>query len=141
MENNTELENLLRDNNKSLSAFAISILLKISKEGSVEQLLSQIQEYISEASDEFKIDIVSSIKALARKHPSKYKNIVNFLAYCLRNEGQFEFKSACVSCLEAVIKEIPEAKEIGLFTLCEFIEDCQYQVLHFQVKLGFSRIM
>lgn len=131
--NNTEIENLLRDNNKSLSAFAISILLKVSKEESVEQLLGQIQEYISEASDEFKIDIVSSVKALAKKHPKKYKIIINFLASCLKNEGQYEFKSAVVSCLESVIQEIPESKELGLFTLVEFIEDCQYSVLQIQI--------
>jgi len=51
----------------------------------------------------------------------------------LKNEGQYEFKSACVSCLEYVIQEIPEAKEIGLFTLAEFIEDCQFPDLHIQV--------
>jgi len=53
----------------------------------------------------------------------------------LKNEGQYEFKSAAVSCLENVIQEIPEAREVGLFTLAEFIEDCQYPSIHIQVKM------
>lgn len=133
IENNTDLENLIRENHASLNAFTISILLKISKEDGVEELLGKIQDNIAESSEEFKIDIVSSAKALAKKHPKKYKAIVNFYSHCLKNEGQYEFKSACVSCLEYVIQEIPEAKEIGLFTLAEFIEDCQFPHLHIQV--------
>jgi len=70
---------------------------------------------------------------LAKKHPKKYRSIVNFFSHCLKNEGQYEFKSACVSCLEYVLKEIPESKEVGLFTLAEFIEDCQYPSLHIQI--------
>ena len=44
IQNISEIEGLLRENNKSISAFAISILLKISKEDSVEQLLTQVEE-------------------------------------------------------------------------------------------------
>jgi len=133
IENNTDLENLIRENNTSFNAFTISILLKISKEEGVDELLGKIQDSIAESSEEFKIDIVSSVKALAKKHPKKYRSIVNFFSHCLKNEGQYEFKSACVSCLEYVLKEIPESKEIGLFTLAEFIEDCQYPSLHIQI--------
>lgn len=44
IQNISEIEGLLKENNRSLSAFAISILLKISKEDSVEQLLNQVEE-------------------------------------------------------------------------------------------------
>lgn len=44
IQNISEVEGLLRENNRSLSAFAISILLKISKEESVEQLLTQVED-------------------------------------------------------------------------------------------------
>lgn len=40
----TELDTILRENNRSLSAFTISIMLKISKEEAVETLLGQIQD-------------------------------------------------------------------------------------------------
>lgn len=133
IENNTDLESLIRENNTSLNAFTISILLKISKEEGVDELLSKIQDNISESSEEFKVDIVSSAKTLAKKHPKKYKSIINFYSHCLKNEGQYAFKSACVSCLEYVLQEIPESKEMGLFTLAEFIEDCQYPSLHIQI--------
>jgi len=133
IQNISEIEGLLKENNRSLSAFAISILLKISKEDSVEQLLNQVEEFIGESSEEFKVDILSSVKSLVKKHPRKYRALVNFLSHCLKNEGQYEFKSAAVTCLENVIQEIPDAREIGLFTLAEFIEDCQYPSIHIQV--------
>jgi len=44
IENNTDLENLIRENNTSFNAFTISILLKISKEEGVDELLSKIQD-------------------------------------------------------------------------------------------------
>lgn len=44
IENNTDLESLIRENNTSLNAFTISILLKISKEEGVDELLSKIQD-------------------------------------------------------------------------------------------------
>lgn len=73
------------------------------------------------------------MKSLVKKHPRKYRALVNFLSHCLKNEGQYEFKSAAVTCLENVIQEIPDAREVGLFTLAEFIEDCQYPSIHIQV--------
>jgi len=133
IQNISEIEGLLKENNRSLSAFAISILLKISKEDSVEGLLNQVEEFIGESSEEFKVDILSSVKSLVKKHPRKYRALVNFLSHCLKNEGQYEFKSAAVTCLENVIQEIPDAREVGLFTLAEFIEDCQYPSIHIQV--------
>lgn len=88
---------------------------------------------MSEASDEFKIDILSSVKPLSKKFPSKYNEILHFLSSCLKNRGQQEFKSAVVSCIEELMAKIPKAKEAALLTLVDFIEDCQFPSLHIQI--------
>jgi coatomer protein complex subunit gamma len=128
-----EIEALLRDNNKSLSSFAISILLKVSKEEEIESLLGQIQDFLSDSSDEFKVDIVYSVRGLTRKHPKKFKTLINFLCTCLKSEGNFDFKNSIVESIELIIIDVPEAKEVGLFTLVEYIEDCQYPALHIRI--------
>ncbi|MQK22478.1 hypothetical protein EI013_29360, partial [Escherichia coli] len=54
----------------------------------------------------------------------------------LREEGGFDYKKAIVDSIVILIRDIPDAKEIGLLHLCEFIEDCEFtylstQILHF----------
>lgn len=51
----------------------------------------------------------------------------------LREEGGFEYKKAIVDSIVTLISEIPDAKEIGLLHLCEFIEDCEFTYLSSQV--------
>ena len=58
---------------------------------------------------------------------------LNFLSNSLREEGGFEYKKAIVDSIVALISEIPDAKEIGLLHLCEFIEDCEFTYLSSQV--------
>jgi coatomer protein complex subunit gamma len=58
----------------------VSILLKICKEENIEKLLTQIYEYLAEMSDEFKIDVLRSVRALVRSNPRKWKAIIQFLA-------------------------------------------------------------
>jgi len=65
-------------------------------------------------SDEFKIDILRSIKSLVRSVPKRYKTVLQFLGQCLKSEGNYEFKKYCVDIIELIINEIPEAKESGL---------------------------
>ena len=56
----------------------------------------------------------------------------------LREEGGFEFKKAIVDSIVTLISEIPDAKEIGLLHLCEFIEDCEFTYLSSQVIIILS---
>jgi hypothetical protein len=58
---------------------------------------------------------------------------LNFLSNSLREEGGFEYKKAIVDSIVTLISEIPDAKEIGLLHLCEFIEDCEFTYLSSQV--------
>lgn len=71
--NTQDIEQLLTDSNKSLAALAVSLLLKLCKDDNVEKLLNQIADNFSEMSDEFKIDILKSIKNLIKQMPNRAK--------------------------------------------------------------------
>ncbi|KAG2542295.1 hypothetical protein PVAP13_9NG843500 [Panicum virgatum] len=126
---NVDLESLMSDTNRSIATLAITTLLKTGNESSVDRLMKQITNFMSDIADEFKIVVVEAIRSLCLKFPLKYRSI-------LREEGGFEYKKAIVDSIITLISEIPDAKEIGLLHLCEFIEDCEFtylssQILHF----------
>ena len=124
IQNTQDIESLIQDSNKSLSSLAVSILLKICKEENIEKLLNQIYEYLADMSDEFKIDVLRSVRALVRQNPKKWKAIVNFLSLTLKCDASQEFKKYSVDVIENIVSEIPEAKEPGIIALADFIEDC-----------------
>jgi coatomer subunit gamma len=59
-------------------------------------------KYINEISDEFKIDILRSIRSLILRASKKYKIILNFLSNCLKVEGGLDFKRNVVESIEKV---------------------------------------
>ncbi|PAN50733.1 hypothetical protein PAHAL_9G542100 [Panicum hallii] len=133
---NVDLEGLMSDTNRSIATLAITTLLKTGNESSVDRLIKQITNFMSDIADEFKIVVVEAIRSLCLKFPLKYRSMLNFLSNSLREEGGFEYKKAIVDSIITLISEIPDAKEIGLLHLCEFIEDCEFtylssQILHF----------
>lgn len=130
---NIDMESLISDQNRSISTLAITTLLKTGNEGSVDKLLKQIGSFMSDIADDFKIVVVEAIRSLCLKFPQKYRSLMNFLSNILREEGGFEYKKAIVNSILTVIQEIPDAKESGLFHLCEFIEDCEFSFLSTQI--------
>ncbi|KAJ8302194.1 hypothetical protein KUTeg_021181 [Tegillarca granosa] len=126
---NLELENLITDTNRSIATLAITTLLKTGNESSVDRLMKQISSFMNEISDEFKIVVVQAIQSLCLKFPRKHNVLMNFLSSMLRDEGGFDYKKAIVDSIIIIIEENPEAKEAGLAHLCEFIEDCEHNVL------------
>lgn len=138
---NLDMENLITDSNRSIATLAITTLLKTGSESSVDRLMKQISNFMSDISDEFKVVVVDAIRTLCLKFPQKYRTLLNFLSTMLRDEGGFEYKKAIVESILSVIKEIPESKELGLTHLCEFIEDCEFthlstKILHLLGKEG-----
>ncbi|CAN1324432.1 Coatomer subunit gamma [Linum perenne] len=104
---NIDMESLISDQNRSIATLAITTLLKTGNESSVDRLMKQITNFMSDIADEFKIVVVEAIRSLCLKYPLKYRAL-----------------------------DIPDAKESGLLHLCEFIEDCEFtylstQILHF----------
>ncbi|XP_039007113.1 coatomer subunit gamma-like [Hibiscus syriacus] len=133
---NIDMESLISDQNRSIATLAITTLLKTGNESSVDRLMKQITNFMSDIADEFKIVVVEAIRLLCLKFPLKHRALMNFLSNILREEGGFEYKKAIVDSIVILIRDIPEAKETGLLHLCEFIEDCEFtylctQILHF----------
>ncbi|KAG0615004.1 hypothetical protein M758_5G007500 [Ceratodon purpureus] len=130
---NIDMESLISDQNRSIATLAITTLLKTGNEGSVDRLMKQITNFMSDTSDEFKIVVVEAIRSLGLKFPQKYRTLMNFLSYNLREKGGFEYKNAIVDSILILIREIPDAKESGLAHLCEFIEECKFTYLSSQI--------
>lgn len=126
---NADMEVLIADPNRSIATLAITTLLRTGSENSIERLLKQIQNFLSEIADEFKVKVVSAIHALCIKYPNKYYALMNFLGNALREEGGYEYKKAIVDAYLGLMDKIPESKETGLSHLCEFIEDCEHTQL------------
>lgn len=134
---NADMEVLIADQNRSIATLAITTLLRTGSENSIERLLKQIQNFLSEIADEFKVKVVSAIHALCIKYPSKYYALMNFLGNALREEGGFEYKKAIVDAYLGLMDKIPESKETCLSHLCEFIEDCE----HTQLSTGILHLL
>jgi len=126
---NLDLENLITDVNRSIATLAITTLLKIGNENSIDRLMKQISTFMSEISDEFKIVVVEAIRSLCLKFPRKHSVMMNFLSSMLREEGGFGYKKAIVDAVVTIIEDNNDAKESGLAHLCEFIEDCEHTTL------------
>ncbi|OQR88152.1 coatomer subunit gamma [Achlya hypogyna] len=126
---NEDLETLIGDSNRSIATLAITTLLKTGAESSVDRLMKQINAFMSEIADEFKIVVVDAIRNLCVKYPQKHRMLLNALATFLRDEGGFEFKKTITEAMLDIIAQLPEAKEAALLHLCEFIEDCEFTLL------------
>ena len=69
---NDDMERLITDPNRSIATLAITTLLKTGNEGSIERLMKQIGNFMSEIADEFKVVVVDAIRSLAIKYPKKH---------------------------------------------------------------------
>ncbi|KAH7700508.1 gamma-coatomer protein, partial [Aphelenchoides avenae] len=130
---NVDLEQLITDTNRSIATLAITTLLKTGAEASIDRLMKQISTFVSDISDEFKIVVIEAIRSLCMRYPRKHATMMNFLATMLRDEGGFDYKKSIVDTIITIIEENPDAKELGLSHLCEFIEDCEHTALSTRV--------
>ncbi|KAG0045986.1 coatomer subunit gamma [Gryganskiella cystojenkinii] len=130
---NIDMENMITDQNRSISTFAITTLLKTGNEASVERLMKQISGFMSEITDESKVLVVEAVGSLCVKFPSKHHVMLSFLSGALRDDGGYDFKRAVVEAIFNFVKYIPESKEAALSHLCEIIEDCEYSKLSVKI--------
>ncbi|KAJ1964672.1 coatomer subunit gamma [Dipsacomyces acuminosporus] len=138
---NVDMEGLITDSNRSVATFAITTLLKTGNEASVDRLMKQMQGFMAEISDEFKIIVAEAVRSLCRKFPGKHALFLGFLSGVLRDEGGYEFKRSAIEAIIDLAKNVPECRETALAHLCEFIEDCEFtklsvRVLHFLGEEG-----
>ncbi|KAJ1977854.1 coatomer subunit gamma, partial [Dimargaris verticillata] len=130
---NVDMENLITDTNRSVATFAITTLLKTGNEVSVDRLMKQINEFMGEISNEFKVIVMEAIRSLALKFPAKHPTMLTFLSNVLRDEGSYDCKKAVVDAMLDMIREIPACKDAALAHLCEFIEDCEFHKLSVRI--------
>lgn len=136
-----DLEHLITDGNRNIATLAITTLLQTTAEYSIERLLGSITEFMAEIADELKIVLVTAIEKVCAKFPGKFESLLNFLAMALREEGGYAYKNKIVDCMLLLMRKMSRAKEFGLDSLCEFIEDCEYpllsvRILHLIGELG-----
>ncbi|XLT01279.1 hypothetical protein HN51_050630, partial [Arachis hypogaea] len=61
---NIDMESLISDQNRSIATLSITTLLKTGNESSVEGLMKQITNFMSDIADEFKIVVVEAMRSL-----------------------------------------------------------------------------
>jgi len=130
---NSELETLLKDNNRAVATLAVTTLLRTGSEDSIDDLLRQISPILDTIGDDYQISVVKSLLQLCLKYPSKHLLLVDFLSRFLRDRGTFEFKRSIVLGIVTLIKAHPEAADSSLLHLCEYIEDCEYDWLCIEI--------
>ena len=133
VDSSSEFENLLSEPNRSLSTMAISTLLKLSTESNVEKLLGQITTFMTEVTDDFKIELIESIKILCLRMPQKFRILIKFVGEVLKDEGGLQLKTTIVNILIEIFNSLPVTTDEVLFVLAEFIEDCSYENLQQRV--------
>jgi coatomer subunit gamma len=138
---NEDLEALIGDSNRLIGSLSIMTLLKTCSESSIDRLLKYISSFLHHIAEEYKIMLVKSLQSLCVQYPSKYNVIIGFLAKFLREEGGYSFKQTIVIGMISLMEQIPETRELVLFHLCEFIEDCEHvrlssQILHILGDMG-----
>lgn len=129
VDSSSEFENLLAESNRSLATMAISTLLKLSTEANVEKLLSQITAFMTDVTDDFKVELVESIKVLCLRMPQKHKVLIKFVGETLKDEGGLLLKTTIINTLIELFTNLPVTREDILFVLAEFIEDCIFENL------------
>lgn len=130
---NTDIECLISDENKSIATLAVTTLLKTGGDCAVESLLLKIHSFMSDIQDDFKMMIVDAVRLTCMRCTQKYRMLLSFLSTYLREEGGFEYKQSIVRAMVQLFHVIPDAKELTLSYLCEFIEDCEYSSLSCEV--------
>ena len=130
---NKDIEGLVGDANRNIATLAITTLLKTGREDSVDRLITQIEGYVSEISDEFKITVVDAVRSLGLKFTGKIETMLNFLGTILREDGGLAYKSATVNAICDLLAKVPSARDAALTHLCEFIEDCEFPELTAQI--------
>ena len=78
---NIDMESLISDQNRSVATLAITTLLKTGNESSVDRLMKQITNFMSDIADEFKIVVVEAIRSLCLKFPLKYRSLCVGISY------------------------------------------------------------
>lgn len=121
--NTSDIEGLLANGNKAVKSLALSILLKVSREDKIVELLDKTYEIFSELPDTIKIGVISACEEISRKFPEKTKDIIFFLCRCIRDRGELEFKIKAIKRVTKLMQKRREFYDKVFDFFCEYIED------------------
>jgi coatomer protein complex subunit gamma len=130
---NEGLEALIGDSNRLVGTLAIMTLLKTGTESSMDRLLKNMSAFFYQIAEEYRIMVVQSLERLCITFPSKSRIVIGFMSRFLREEGGFAFKRRIVESIVSLMGTMPELREMALFCLCEFIEDCEFVALSTEI--------
>lgn len=143
---NSSLENLITDSNTSIATYAISVLLKTGSASSVDRLIHFVTKMLTDIPEDFRLVVVDAVRSLAKRFPNKHKDMLEFFADSLRQEGGLTLKLAIVEAISDVlgarsVDTLSDSVDQALLMLCETIEDSEYpevtvRVLHLLGEVG-----
>ena len=116
-------DNMLGSDSKMVVSLAITILIKIVNEGSIERLLEKIFKIMNDVPDTIKERVVTNCLLVVEKFPSKLPMVVKFLNNCLKEKGEVDFKLKVVGIFEQILEKYEATSESVLDHLSEYIED------------------
>ena len=114
---------LLNSESKMVVSLAITILIKIVNESSIEKLLEKILKIMNDVPDNIKERVTNNCLLVIEKFPSKLTLVLNFLNSCLRDKGELRFKMETIRIFEKILDKNPDSCESILDFLSEYIED------------------
>jgi coatomer subunit gamma len=133
---NKEIEDLVSSENRAVSMFAITALLKTGTEETVDRLVRHIPGIIHEMSDSFKRVAIDTLESLSESFESKKANFIEFLGRALTEKSGLEFKKYIVGVIGRISRR-PDDREKVLDMLCSYMEDSQY----YQISLDILGIL
>lgn len=122
-----DIESLLHHPNSAVATLAITTLLKVGNEYSIDRLLRDLSTNLKLTGDS-KLIVVESTQVIAMKFPHKYPMILDFLlqTYQQPEPASAEFKLSIVEAMLHISRTVPAARESVLRQLANAIEDCYY---------------
>ncbi|KAL0265779.1 UNVERIFIED_CONTAM: hypothetical protein PYX00_011494 [Menopon gallinae] len=129
---NPEVESLINDKNKNINILALTTILQIGTEDSVDRFISRVSKV--PMSDTYKYLLFDSITSLCRKFPSKSLDFLAFYKNTLSEKSSLEFKIFLVKKINEIVGE---RRDKFVSMLSEYIEDSQ----HFMVTIHILGIL
>lgn len=133
---NKEIEDLVSNENRTISMMAITTLLKTGNEQTIDRLIGIIPNIIDEMNDSFKILVISALESLSLKFKSKEETFLSFMKSSLQSKGSVKFKRHIMSVMERIsFQDLSFAEKI-LDILSNYIEDSPDPLLTMDI-IGF----
>jgi len=121
-----DLHTLVSSPNRSLASLAITVLLRIGAEETVEKLIKTVGGFLKDVPEDLRVVLIDTVRGLGLRYPHKHEIIMRFFAQSLRHEGSLSYKRDLVSAIVSLAHQIPSCRDAAVDQLAELVEDCEY---------------